>query len=71
MTLQDRIAEIDPIEGRRFARMFGKAREIAAAGIIRHLDACDRNGVEPDHLALREIMEDAWQGRAVYKENVP
>lgn len=68
MTLADRIAEICPIQGRRFERLGGLARSIATRGIIRHLDACDRWGIEPDKAAIREIIDDALAGRAVFEE---
>ena len=68
MTLADRIAEVCPVQGRRFARLSDLARIIATAGIYRHLDACDRYGVEPDKSAIREIIDDALAGRAVYLE---
>lgn len=68
MTLLDRIRDLDPIQARRYERTSGRVREIAMAGIRRHFDACDRNGVEPDTSAVREIIDDAWNGRAVYAE---
>lgn len=68
MTLADRIAEVCPVQGRRFDRLEGLARTIATGGIFRHLDACDRIGVEPDAGAIREIIDDALNGRAVYLE---
>lgn len=71
MTLTERIATLEPATARKYARLEGVAREIATEGIIRHFNACDRNDVEPDKLAVREIIEDALAGRAVYKEDVP
>lgn len=68
MTLTERIAAICPIQARRFDRLLGTARTIATGGIYRHLDACDRYGVEPDKSAIREIIDDALEGRAVYLE---
>lgn len=68
MTLLDRLRDIDPIQARRFERTAGRVREIAAAGIIRHLNACDSLGVDPDVAAVREIIDDAWNLRAVYAE---
>lgn len=68
MTLTDRIAELCPIQARRYERTSGRVREIATAGIVRHFDACDRNGVEPGKDAIREIIDDAWNGRAVWEE---
>lgn len=71
MTLTERIATLEPATARHYARLEGVVRDIATEGITRHFDACDRHGIEPDRLAVREIIEDALNGRAVYKENVP
>jgi hypothetical protein len=71
MTLEERIAKVNAIQGRRYQRLYGVARSIAAEGIARHFDACDRHNVEPDTSAIREIIDDAQVGRAVYKENAP
>lgn len=68
MTLTDRIAEVCPLQARRFNRLGGLARTIATGGVYRHLDACDRYGVEPDKAAIREIIDDALNGRAIYLE---
>jgi hypothetical protein len=46
----------------------GTASEIATEGIIRHLAACDRMDVNPDISAVREIIDDALNGRRVYAE---
>lgn len=69
LTLDDYLTMLDRIQGRRFGRLPPRAREIAEAGIIRHLDACKRHNVEPDVSAVREIIDDALEGRAVYLEN--
>lgn len=68
MTLAERIAEVCPIQGRRYERLGGVARDIATRGIRRHLNACDRWGIEPDRAAIREIIDDALCGRAVFEE---
>lgn len=68
MTLTDRIADLCPIQARRYGRLSGTSLAIATVGIQRHFDACDRTGVEPDVGAVREIIEDALEGRAVYTE---
>jgi hypothetical protein len=47
----------------------GVAAEIATEGIIRHLRACDRMDVNPDTSAVREIIDDALNGRRVYAES--
>ncbi|HVE59152.1 MAG TPA: hypothetical protein VNB22_20180 [Pyrinomonadaceae bacterium] len=68
MTLQDRILQIDHIQARRFAKLGGAALEIATEGIIRHLRACARMDVNPDASAVREIIDDALNGRRVFAE---
>lgn len=68
MTLQDRILQIDHIQARRFSKLNGDAIEIATEGIIRHLRACVRMDVNPDASAVREIIDDALNGRRVFAE---
>ena len=68
MTLQDRVLQIDHIQARRFSKLASGAVEIAAEGIIRHLRACARMDVNPDASAVREIIDDALNGRRVFAE---
>lgn len=68
MTLQDRILQIDHIQARRFSKLTGDTVEIATEGIIRHLRACVRMDVNPDASAIREIIDDALNGRRVFAE---
>ena len=68
MTLQDRILQIDHIQARRFTKLTGDCIEIATQGIIRHLRACARMDVNPDASAVREIIDDAINGRRVFAE---
>lgn len=68
MTLQDRILQIDHIQARRFSKLSGETMEIATEGIIRHLRACARMDVNPDASAVREIIDDALNGRRVFAE---
>ena len=68
MTLQDRVLQIDHIQARRFAKLNDETMEIAAEGIIRHLRACARMDVNPDASAVREIIDDAINGRRVFAE---
>ncbi|MEP6704779.1 MAG: hypothetical protein ABJB34_08240, partial [Acidobacteriota bacterium] len=63
MTLQDRILQIDHIQARRYSKLTEDAIEIATQGIIRHLRACARMEVNPDASAVREIIDDALNGR--------
>ncbi len=68
MTLQDRILQNDQIQSRRFSKLGGATLEIASEGIIRHLKACARMDVNPDASAVREIIDDALNGRRVFAE---
>lgn len=68
LPLNERILKIDHIQARRFSKLTGPAMEIATEGIIRHLRACDRMDVNPDASAVREIIDDALNGRRVYAE---
>jgi hypothetical protein len=68
MTLQERILQIDHIQARRYAKLTGETMEIATEGIIRHLRACVRMDVNPDASAVREIIDDAINGRRVFAE---
>ena len=68
MTLQDRVLQIDHIQARRFNKLNGDTLEIATEGIIRHLRACVRMDVDPDTSAVREIIDDALNGRRVFTE---
>jgi hypothetical protein len=68
ITLQERILQIDHIQARRFAKLSGATMEIATEGIIRHLKACQKMDVNPDASAVREIIDDALNGRRVFAE---
>jgi pyridoxine 5'-phosphate synthase PdxJ len=68
LPLDERILRIDHIQARRFSKLNGTALEIATEGITRHLRACDRMDVNPDISAVREIIDDALNGRRVYAE---
>jgi hypothetical protein len=68
MPLHERIQEIDHIQARRYSKLNGAPLEIATEGIIRHLRACDKMDVNPDASALREIIDDALNGRRVFAE---
>ncbi len=68
MSLQDIILHIDHIQARRFSKLSGAPLEIATEGIIRHLRACARMDVNPDASAVREIIDDALNGRRVFAE---
>ena len=62
------LGQIDFIQARRFAALDPGGREIAETGIKRHLQACRRMEVGVDISALREIIDDAQNGRRVYAE---
>ncbi len=68
LPLNDRLQRIDHIQARRYSKLSGLALEIATEGILRHLRACDRMDVNPDTSAVREIIDDALNGRRVFAE---
>lgn len=68
--LEERLKNIDHIQARRYSKLMGSACDIATEGIIRHLRACARMDVNPDVAAVREIIDDALNGRRVYAESV-
>jgi hypothetical protein len=68
LPLEERILKIDHIQARRYSKLNGTALEIATEGIMRHLRACDRMDVNPDSSAVREIIDDALNGRRVFAE---
>ena len=68
LPLNERLMRIDHIQARRYSKLNGVALEIATEGIIRHLKACDRMDVNPETSAVREIIDDALNGRRVFAE---
>src|SRR5690349_17895745 len=68
LPLNERLMRIDHIQARRFSKLNGVALEIATEGIVRHLKACDRMDVNPETSAVREIIDDALNGRRVFAE---
>ncbi|HEX8000333.1 MAG TPA: hypothetical protein VF528_18260 [Pyrinomonadaceae bacterium] len=68
LPLDERILRIDHIQARRYSKLTGVALDIATEGIMRHLRACDRMDVNPDTSAVREIIDDALNGRRVFAE---
>lgn len=68
LPLDERLLRIDHIQARRFSKLVGTALDIATEGIMRHLRACDRMDVNPDTSAVREIIDDALNGRRVFAE---
>jgi hypothetical protein len=68
LPLNERLLKIDHIQARRYSKLGGIALEIATEGIIRHLKACDRMDVNPETSAVREIIDDALNGRRVFAE---
>ncbi len=68
LPLEERLQRIDHIQARRFLKLIGSAKDIATEGILRHLRACDRMDVNPDTSAVREIIDDALNGRRVFAE---
>jgi hypothetical protein len=70
LPLEERLKLIDHIQARRYSKLSGAALDIATEGILRHLRACDRMDVNPDVAAVREIIDDALNGRRVFAETV-
>jgi hypothetical protein len=68
LPLNERLTRIDHIQARRYSKLNGVALEIATEGIVRHLKACDRMDVNPETSAVREIIDDALNGRRVFAE---
>ena len=68
LPLNERLMRIDHIQARRFSKLNGMSLDIATEGIIRHLKACDRMDVNPETSAVREIIDDALNGRRVFAE---
>jgi hypothetical protein len=68
LPLNERLLRIDHIQARRYSKLGGIALEIATEGIVRHLKACDRMDVNPETSAVREIIDDALNGRRVFAE---
>jgi hypothetical protein len=68
--VEERLRGIDHIQVRRYSKLTGDARQIATEGILRHLRACDRMDVNPDVAAVREIIDDALNGRRVFAEQM-
>jgi hypothetical protein len=66
--IYERLKTVDHIQARRFSKLSGSALEIAMEGIKRHLRACDRMDVNPDMPAIREIIDDALNGRRVFAD---
>ena len=66
--LAERLRMIDHIQARRYSKLMGTTLEIATEGIARPLRACDRMDVNPDVAAVREIIDDALNGRRVFAE---
>lgn len=68
LPLAERLKMIDHIQARRYSKLVGAPLTIATEGIVRHLRACDRMDVNPDVAAVREIIDDALNGRRVFAE---
>jgi len=68
LPMEERLLRIDHIQARRYSKLSGTTLDIATEGILRHLRACDRMDVNPDISAVREIIDDALNGRRIYAE---
>lgn len=61
---------IDIGQARRFKKLGKDAAVIAMKGISRHIRACRSMDINIDVSAIREIMDDALDGRKVYEMEV-
>src|SRR5260370_10733205 len=67
--LEQRIAEIEPSSLVKYKKLEGRAKRIATDGLLRHIMACDTHGVRVEIAAIREILNDAEDGRSVFAES--
>ena len=70
LPLEERLKMIDHIQARRYSKLTGPTLDMATEGILRHLRACDKMDVNPDVAAVREIIDDALNGRRGFAESV-
>ena len=66
--LAERLKAIDHIQARRYTKLMFVPLDFATEGFIRHLCVWDRMDVNPDVAAVREIIDDALNGRRVFAE---
>ena len=66
LTLDERIKRLSPKEAKRYSKLTGTPNNIATEGIIRHLAACDRTEIPADYRAVKEIIDDALNGKRTY-----
>lgn len=66
LTLDERIKRLSLKEAKRYSKLTGTPNNIAIEGIIRHLAACDRNDIPADYRAVKEIIDDALNGKRIY-----
>ena len=68
LPLDERILRIDHIQAQTLFETERRGSGDCTEGIVRHLRACDRMDVNPDTSAVREIIDDALNGRRVFAE---
>lgn len=71
MNLANILPEIDAQQARRFAKLTGTALSIAREGIRRHLAACEAYDCRPDAAAIREVIDDAQNGKRIWLDIDP
>ncbi len=64
--LGEYLFEIDAIQARRFRKLADEVREIAFDPILNHLLACQKMDVLPQKDAVREVIDDAQNGRSFH-----
>ncbi len=66
LTLDERIKRLSLKEAKRYSKLTGRPNNIATEGIIRHLAARDRHDIPADYRAVKEIIDDALNGKRIY-----
>lgn len=66
---QDIVIKRYPKLKRRLGKLRGENLKLAEFGIRRHLNFCSKSGIVPDLDAIREIIDDALNGRSIAKSN--
>jgi len=60
----------DRIIARHFALLDKSAQRRCARGVVAHLKACEKNEMDADLLAIREIVMDARGGIFIFEDNL-
>jgi hypothetical protein len=63
--LTSALKRLSPKEAKRYFKLTETINNIATEGIIRHLAARDRNDIPADYRAVKEIIDDALNGKRI------